>query len=640
MEVTPMADIIQIRRDTAALWNTTNPILAAGEFGYENDTTKLKIGDGTSTWTSLGYYTLLNDGITSTAAELNILDGVTSTTAELNILDGVTSTTADLNILDGVTSTTAELNILDGVTSTTAELNYVDGVTSNVQTQFNNLSTPTLQATATGAITAGKPCKINSDGTVSQISATALTVSNHNYRAYESQHWDTKPFTYASLATGAYAFVFSGPGVCWDNHRNQFVVIGWDTYIKCYISVIGQIKNGTVLWGQVHKILESEYHDSSHSSQNENGKAIWYDENFDRIVFIDEPYGRMAVGIPQEDGGYYWGHRAGTSSQQYDADQYFETEYFNGEAIILKRKNNDDLEIECATITQDYMYASNNAKRTIREKRCNTTDQEFTSTACATMALDRTNGEVCVAATKGPTTQPWGVYLLDLDPAGDKSQNPSVLYDSGEGTSGDKDYLNVTYISPKKYLLTYQNSSGKASAQVLTFSGSTPTYHTAVQLNTQDSKNTWVTVTKEQIFVRWHDYGASLTIDGSNDITVGTVEAYSGKLEWTVLANPGKQFAYSPVSDVGLLFMYDGAGEARGFSTSTFHPNTYIGIAQATVANAATATLDIAGGINAQQSGLTIGKKYYVHYDGSIGTERSDVYAGMSTSATKLLVKG
>ena len=54
------------------------------------------------------------------------MDGVTSTAAELNILDGVTSTAAELNILDGVTSTAAELNILDGVTSTATELNYSD----------------------------------------------------------------------------------------------------------------------------------------------------------------------------------------------------------------------------------------------------------------------------------------------------------------------------------------------------------------------------------------------------------------------------------------------------------------------------------------------------------------------------------
>jgi hypothetical protein len=78
------------------------------------------------------------DGVTSTAAELNILDGVTSSAAELNILDGVTSTAAELNILDGVTSSAAELNILDGVTAATAELNYTDGVTSNIQTQLDS----------------------------------------------------------------------------------------------------------------------------------------------------------------------------------------------------------------------------------------------------------------------------------------------------------------------------------------------------------------------------------------------------------------------------------------------------------------------------------------------------------------------
>jgi hypothetical protein len=51
---------------------------------------------------------------------------------------GVTSTAAELNILDGVTSTASELNVLDGITATTTELNYTDGVTSNIQTQLNS----------------------------------------------------------------------------------------------------------------------------------------------------------------------------------------------------------------------------------------------------------------------------------------------------------------------------------------------------------------------------------------------------------------------------------------------------------------------------------------------------------------------
>lgn len=46
---------IKLRRDTAANWTSTNPVLAAGEPGYETDTRKIKYGDGTTAWTSLGY---------------------------------------------------------------------------------------------------------------------------------------------------------------------------------------------------------------------------------------------------------------------------------------------------------------------------------------------------------------------------------------------------------------------------------------------------------------------------------------------------------------------------------------------------------------------------------------------------------
>lgn len=50
-----MANKIQIRRDTASNWTSSNPTLSQGEQGYETDTGKLKIGDGSTAWTSLGY---------------------------------------------------------------------------------------------------------------------------------------------------------------------------------------------------------------------------------------------------------------------------------------------------------------------------------------------------------------------------------------------------------------------------------------------------------------------------------------------------------------------------------------------------------------------------------------------------------
>jgi hypothetical protein len=46
----------QLRRDTAVNWSTKNPTLASGEIGYEANTNRMKIGDGTTPWVSLAYF--------------------------------------------------------------------------------------------------------------------------------------------------------------------------------------------------------------------------------------------------------------------------------------------------------------------------------------------------------------------------------------------------------------------------------------------------------------------------------------------------------------------------------------------------------------------------------------------------------
>jgi hypothetical protein len=46
----------QLRRGIASLWTSANPTLPEGVQGYETDTKKMKIGDGTTAWTSLPYW--------------------------------------------------------------------------------------------------------------------------------------------------------------------------------------------------------------------------------------------------------------------------------------------------------------------------------------------------------------------------------------------------------------------------------------------------------------------------------------------------------------------------------------------------------------------------------------------------------
>lgn len=50
-----MAIQIQYRRGTASEWSTANPTLALGEPGYETDTFRFKVGNGSTEWNSLGY---------------------------------------------------------------------------------------------------------------------------------------------------------------------------------------------------------------------------------------------------------------------------------------------------------------------------------------------------------------------------------------------------------------------------------------------------------------------------------------------------------------------------------------------------------------------------------------------------------
>lgn len=54
-----MAEVVkityQLRRGLSSTWKNNNPLLLAGEPGYELDTHKVKIGDGTSYWKDLPY---------------------------------------------------------------------------------------------------------------------------------------------------------------------------------------------------------------------------------------------------------------------------------------------------------------------------------------------------------------------------------------------------------------------------------------------------------------------------------------------------------------------------------------------------------------------------------------------------------
>lgn len=107
-----MASQIQLRRDTAATWTSADPTLASGELGVETDTDKIKIGDGSTAWTSLGYFGVI--------ASINDIGDVTiSSEASGQVLqwNGAAWVNADIDALPTQTGNGGKYLTTDGSTA-------------------------------------------------------------------------------------------------------------------------------------------------------------------------------------------------------------------------------------------------------------------------------------------------------------------------------------------------------------------------------------------------------------------------------------------------------------------------------------------------------------------------------------------
>lgn len=131
-----MATRMQQRRGTAAQWTAADPVLAAGEIGFETDTSKFKIGDGVNTWSTLTYF--------ASATELaNIIDGAPALLDTLNELaaaigDDPNFVTTIQSYADNAVSThAADSTSVHGITdtsllATTADITAHAGISTNV----------------------------------------------------------------------------------------------------------------------------------------------------------------------------------------------------------------------------------------------------------------------------------------------------------------------------------------------------------------------------------------------------------------------------------------------------------------------------------------------------------------------------
>lgn len=154
-----MATRMQQRRGTASQWTTANPILAAGEIGFETDTGEFRVGDGLNAWADLSpfknivdlggnlddYVLLSTKGQPLGVASLNE-DGLIPLNQLTLISDNVTSA---INGLE--TSLTNDIATAKAAAETSAQ-GYVDTHATDT-TNVHGISDTSVLATKEGVET-------------------------------------------------------------------------------------------------------------------------------------------------------------------------------------------------------------------------------------------------------------------------------------------------------------------------------------------------------------------------------------------------------------------------------------------------------------------------------------------------------
>ena len=141
---------IQIRRGTASQWTSTNPTLASGEQGFETDTNKMKIGDGTTAWNSLAYaITGATGTVTSITAGTGLSGGTITSTGTIAI-DSTVATLTGTQTLTNKTLTDPKINLaFDAETASyTAVLANNGQIVTMNNASANTFSIPTNASVA------------------------------------------------------------------------------------------------------------------------------------------------------------------------------------------------------------------------------------------------------------------------------------------------------------------------------------------------------------------------------------------------------------------------------------------------------------------------------------------------------------
>jgi hypothetical protein len=141
-----MATKIQLRRDSAADWSILNVILSEGEVGFETDTNKFKIGNGSSVWSELEYF----------GGEIDLSGYLTISSASSSYLTQASASSTYLTQVEGseyLTQSSASSTYLTQASASSTYLTEVSLSTTFLNKEDSSVNTATASASVVRNIT-------------------------------------------------------------------------------------------------------------------------------------------------------------------------------------------------------------------------------------------------------------------------------------------------------------------------------------------------------------------------------------------------------------------------------------------------------------------------------------------------------
>ena len=227
----------------------------------------------------------------------------------------------------------------------------------------------------------------------------------------------------------------------------------------------------------------------------------------------------------------------------------------------------------------------------------------------------------------------------------------SLSFGSVVTVSGNPHSQTISYDSvAAKSVICYvnQNNSNYGTAVVVSISGTTVSLSplvvfqsSSVSTNVDSMASVYSTISQTIVAFNTPNDGSAVkahngTVTGSS-ISFGSafsmVNQSSDRYVEAAYSTVDGKIAFIDTNFTGSFNSIYQVYHASYYSTNSA---SFIGITSESIANTATGAVNVYGGINEAQTGLTIGSDYYVQADGSLSTTAAAVKVGQAISATTI----